>query len=135
MSELWPTQDQIGLMVFPPVTTASSANDADCSVKHPHCACNTIYGTTGPTYLTSGSTYQILGLSTTYKTSNTATTLNLGGGSPVVQAVCQSGMTTSAVTCGSCAGIEVHGTTFFAGAIAAAQSCGSPRPTLSIDRR
>ena len=119
LSELWPTQDEVGLMVFPPVTSGTAANDADCSASTKPTIAN---------YGAAGSTYQILGLGTTYKTTNTATTLNIKSGN-LAAAVCQSGQSVTLPSgatnsCGTCAGLYVgsSSTTYLAGAINAAQN-------------
>jgi len=118
MNELWPTQDEVGLMVFPPLTTGTAADDALCA-------------TTAPTLTTYGSGTYVVPVGgtasnpmvTNYKTSNTATTLNVVSGN-IAAATCQSGMTTAAATCGTCAGLKAIGGegTYLAGAISAAQS-------------
>ena len=106
-------------MVFPPVTSGTAANDADCSASTKPTIAN---------YGAAGSTYQILGLGTTYKTTNTATTLNIKSGN-LAAAVCQSGQSVTLPSgatnsCGTCAGLYVgsSSTTYLAGAINAAQN-------------
>ena len=131
LSELWPTRDQVGLMVFPPVQTSTAGNDSDCSAS--------THITPQP-YTSATATYQIpigtsnctsCGMATNYKTSNTTSALNLPSTYPsLTAAVCQSGMTTqnlagsTVMTCNSCSGLYAPGGqgTYFAGAINAAQN-------------
>jgi Flp pilus assembly protein TadG len=125
LTELWPTQDEVGLIVFPPVSSSTASNDYNCSSS------KTItpepYGSyTGPS---GSSIYQILGLTNSYKSSNTSGTLTSAGGtSSLINATCQSGMSVgdNGVTgsCGSCQGNKVVGGegTYLAGAITAAQA-------------
>ena len=130
LSELWPSRDQVGLMVFPPVQTSTAGNDPDCSAST---------RITPQPYNSSTATYQIpvgtsncssCGMATNYKTSNTTTSLNLPSTYPsLTAAACQSNMTTknlagsTVMTCNSCAGLYAPGGqgTYFAGAINAAQ--------------
>ena len=109
------------MMVFPPMTSASASDDATCNGSNPALQA---YGASGSTYqvLTFAQSCPSPGAATCYKTSNTATTLNLS--SPLVKALCQSNMTTSAVTCGTCKGDKVVGGegTYLAGAINNAQN-------------
>jgi Flp pilus assembly protein TadG len=62
LSGLWPTVDQVGLMVFPGLTAATVANDSDCS------------SSTAPTVVAYNKSpvYQIIPLVTNYRTSNIA---------------------------------------------------------------
>jgi hypothetical protein len=62
--------DRVSLYTFPPVTTATVADDYNCSGNAP-----TIVGYTAPT-LPASATYQIIGFSSDYRTSGTAGTLN-----------------------------------------------------------
>jgi hypothetical protein len=103
-----PTLVQVGLMVFPGLTgTSQAAYDYDCATS-PSPAVAKYGATPAPTY-------QIVGLSSDYKTSSTATSLNTG--SNLVRAV-QGG----ASNCNE--GIDVVGGvgTFYADAITAAQT-------------
>ncbi|MGA8611907.1 MAG: pilus assembly protein TadG-related protein [Xanthobacteraceae bacterium] len=130
LSELWPSRDQVGLMVFPPVQSSTAGNDADCSASTQ---------ITPEPYNSTTATYQIpvgtsncssCGMATNYKTSNTTTSLNLPSTYPsLTAAACQSNMTSTnlagstVMTCSSCAGLYAPGGqgTYFAGAINAAQ--------------
>jgi Flp pilus assembly protein TadG len=125
LTELWPSQDEVGLIVFPPVSSSSAPNDYNCT------ASQTItpepYSSyTGPS---GSSVYQIVPLTNNYKGSNSSTNLTSPGStSNLVNATCQSGATTdeNGVTsnCGSCQGNKVKGGegTYLAGAITAAQA-------------
>ena len=112
LSELQPTSDNVGLMVFPPLNTntakggggAPLSYDTDCSAS------------TAPkveAYNAASPVYQIVGLSNDYRASNTATSLD--NSSTLVQA-------TRFGT--NCAGIDAIGGegTYFAAAITAAQN-------------
>jgi Flp pilus assembly protein TadG len=62
LSSFWPTVDQVGLMVFPPLTNSTQAsNDYDCNSATPSIV---PYGGSG--------VYQVIPLVTDYRTSNTA---------------------------------------------------------------
>ena len=105
LSELWPTQDQVGLMVFPGLNNITSvANDVSCSSPKKV--------TVVPYH--ASPIYQIVGFSNDYKTSNTATSLNLSSSS-LVMAVCRQNLTTTTssgatiLNCGTCAGLRVVG--------------------------
>ncbi len=122
LAELWPTQDEVGLIVFPPVESSTASNDYNCS------ASQTITPEPYSSY-PSSSVYQIVGLSSNYRSSNTSGTLaSPGSTSNLVNATCQAGSSidASGVTsnCGSCQGNKVIGGegTYLAGAITAAQS-------------
>ncbi len=124
LTELWPTQDEVGLIVFPPVSSSSSSNDATCTSSG-------IQPETYGSYTGSSgsSVYQIVKLSSDYKSSNTSETLTSAGTtSNLVNATCQAGMSVgdNGVTgsCGSCNGDKVVGGegTYLAGAITAAQA-------------
>jgi Flp pilus assembly protein TadG len=144
LAELWPTQDEVGLIVFPPVSSSTASNDANCSTSstitpEPY-AC--YQNTTGKCPAT-GTVYQIVPLSSSYKASNTSTNLtNPTTGSctnptscpaMLVNATCaknssidQNGVTSK---CSSCQGDKVVGNegTYLAGAIAEAQAAlGTP---------
>ena len=77
LSGFWPSQDQVGLLAFPGMTSATVSKDYSCPTSNP-----TIvpYGGTSPAPV-----YQIIGLSTDYKTSDATTTLN--SASNIVKAV------------------------------------------------
>jgi Flp pilus assembly protein TadG len=61
--------DRVTLLTFPPVTTATVANDYNCGKSAPTTAAYTYP-------LPSTSTYQIVGFSSDYRSSDTATSLN-----------------------------------------------------------
>ena len=126
ISELWPTQDEVGMMVFAPMTSASAADDATCNGSNPTL---TAYGASGSTYqvLTFAQSCPSPGAATCYKTSNTATTLN--SSSPLAIALCaKSGQSITLPTGGTntctCKGDKVVGGegTYLAGAINATQN-------------
>lgn len=127
------TLDEIALFTFPNITEATVANDYGCSSSNPPSipsdyqfptTTDTTYQTatspTAPATLinsstdsATSSTYEVVGFSTDYKTSNTSTTLN--GSSNLVKAVGgKSG----------CAAMIAKGGlgTYYAGAIYAAQA-------------
>jgi Flp pilus assembly protein TadG len=104
LSGFWPSEDQVGLLAFPGMTSATVSKDYTCP-------------TSNPTIVSYGSTpapvYQIIGLSTDYKTSDTTTSLNPA--SDIVKAVGGAS---------GCSGVKAPGGegTFYADAIAAAQT-------------
>jgi Flp pilus assembly protein TadG len=129
LSELWTTDDQVGLFVFPPVKTSTAGNDSNCAgsaiTPEPYCSTGGACSTSTP-----AATYQIVTPTNNYKSSNAATSLTLPSstGSALVDATCQSGMTVTyngntISSCGTCQGIDVKGGegTYLAGAINAAQ--------------
>jgi Flp pilus assembly protein TadG len=128
ISELWPTQDEVGMMVFPPMTAASALDDATCNGSNPTLQ---PYGAGTYQVLTFAQSCPSPGAATCYKTSNTATTLNLS--SLLGKALCQSGMTTPAATCGTCKGDKVVGGegTYLGGAIQSAQNYLNANPGVS----
>jgi Flp pilus assembly protein TadG len=103
LSGLWPTVDQVGLMVFPGLSTASVSNDSDCA------------SSTAPAVVAYNNSpvYQIIPLVTNYRTSNTAP---LDPTSAIVRAAHGGGS--------GCQGIIAVGgvKTFYADAITAAQT-------------
>jgi Flp pilus assembly protein TadG len=124
LTELWPTQDQIGLMVFPPLSTSSGnvAKDYTCGGSSP---------TVDPYYdYPASATYLLLTPQFNYKQSNNSTTLNDPGSgttSTIVNATCHSGMSVSnngvTSTCGTCTGVKApNGNTYLGDAITAAQA-------------
>ena len=122
LAELWPTQDQVGLMVFPPVQTSTASNDATCTSA-------TISPEPYSASIPSTATYQIASLANDYKSSNTATSLTAPNTtSNLVNATCHSGLSIDqngvSSTCHSCSGDKVVGGegTYLAGAITAAQA-------------
>jgi Flp pilus assembly protein TadG len=130
LAELWPTQDEVGLIVFPPVSTTSAPNDASCSststITPEAYSC---YQSTSAPCPSAGTTYQIVGLSNNYKASNTSTSLaSTGSTSSLINATCQSGSSIDqngvSGSCGTCQGNKAVGGegTYLAGAINAAQS-------------
>jgi hypothetical protein len=122
LAELWPTQDQVGLIVFPPVSTSNYGNDYNCSSSA---------GITPEPYSSypSSSVYQITTLTSGYKSNNTSS-LSSTSSSALITATCQSGMTVTdpvdgvVSNCGSCTGDKAPGGegTYLAGAITAAQN-------------
>jgi Flp pilus assembly protein TadG len=122
LAELWPSQDQVGLIVFPPVSSSTAANDSNCSSS------KTItpepYGSySGPS---GSSVYVIAGLTSNYQSSGSLTTP--GTTSTLVTATCQANSKVDvngvSGSCGSCQGNKVKGGegTYLADAITAAQS-------------
>ena len=124
LSELWPTLDNVGLMVFPGVNSSTSAtDDASCTSSLKNSVQVAPYSPI-PVYQIAPAS----GLLSDYKTSNATSSLSIS--SRLVTATCQSGMTTTspltgstAITCGTCAGLVAKGGqgTYYAGAINAAQ--------------
>ncbi len=125
LSELWPTLDNVGLIVFPGVNNSTSAtDDASCSSSLKSSVQIAAYGPSIPVYQIAPAS----GLLHDYKTSNATSSLSIS--SKLVTATCQSGMTTTSpltgsnvMTCGTCAGLNAKGGqgTYYAGAINAAQ--------------
>ncbi len=108
LNELAPTQDQVGLMVFPQVSTGTVSDDYSCTANP--------QPTIEPYSATTGATYQIISASDNYRTSDSAGTLN---GASELSNASQYGPNGSA-----CAGVKAVGGegTYYAGAINAAQS-------------
>jgi Flp pilus assembly protein TadG len=129
LAELWPTNDQVGLIVFPPVQTSTAGNNADCSAStqiqiEPYCSIGGACSSSTP-----ASTYQIVSSTNNYRSSNTSTSLTTPNTtSTLINATCQANMSVSqngvSSTCGTCAGLYAPGGegTYFAGAINAAQT-------------
>jgi hypothetical protein len=111
LAELWPTQDEVGMMVFPPLSTTSSVavtppttpatyipsaiNDASCGPASDKTTCTVTPNnscTTGTPaiviepYSNTSAVYLVAPLANNYKSSNTATTLE---SSTLVNATCQ----------------------------------------------
>jgi hypothetical protein len=107
LNELLPTMDQVGLMVFPQVSTGTVSDDYSCS--------SSAIPTVEPYSTTSGATYQIISSSDNYRASNSSSTLS--GSSQLANAAGYSGT-------GSCAGVKSKGGegTYYAGVINAAQA-------------
>jgi len=105
LSGFWPTVDQVGLMVFPGVTSATVSTDYDCTSSQP----TIVAYNNSPAPV-----YQIVPLTADYRTSNTAS-LNLA--SNIVKAARGGGASCSQ-------GISAVGGkgTFYADAITAAQT-------------
>ena len=117
------------MIVFPGLNDITSvANDVSCSSTK---KVTVVRYNASPIY-------QIVGFSSDYKTSNTATSLNLS--SSLVMAVCRPGLTTmtssgaTILDCGTCAGLRAVGGvgTYFADAITAAQNAltAASRPNV-----
>ena len=102
LNTLAPSADYIGLMVFPGLTSATAPNDATCS------------GTVTIAPYTPTPTYQVVGLSSDYRTSDGARTLS--STSSLVSAVGGGG--------GTCKGVVTTGGvgTYFGDVITAAES-------------
>jgi len=115
LAGLLPSQDQVGLMVFPPVTTATAQDDYSTANPNGNPSKYCPQPTVAPYSDTSGVTYQIVGVSADYRTSNTASTLN---GSSQLANAAQYGPN-GTTTCGVQAVGGVG--TYLAGAITAAQ--------------
>lgn len=115
LAQLSPTQDQVGLMVFPQVSTGTVSDDSSCNTNPTP--------TTESYNATSGATYQIVGVTNTYQSTNSPGTLD--GNSQLANAV-QYGPNGK-----SCSGVKVVAGqgTYFAAAITAAQcalaGCGT----------
>ncbi|HEY3796798.1 MAG TPA: pilus assembly protein TadG-related protein [Caulobacteraceae bacterium] len=101
------TSDQVGLMVFPGVTSSTAVKDYNCSGNSP----------TAQTY-SSSTNYSVLGLGNTFKTSSSGQSLSTS--STVVRAI-GAGKTAAG---GSCPGMSAPGGegTYYAGAVNAAQT-------------
>jgi hypothetical protein len=105
-----PSVDRVSLLTFPPVATATAVDDFNCGGTTP-----TVlpYSAVTPSPFPATETYQIVGFSSDYRTSNSATTLN--SSSDIVMAVGgKSG----------CTGLVAKGGdgTYYAQAIASAQA-------------
>jgi Flp pilus assembly protein TadG len=143
LAELWPTQDEVGMMVFPPLSNSTSAsNDASCSTSKtikttcavtPNNQCTTQPIVIEP-YSDTSATYLVAPLANNYKSSNTATTLE---SSTLVNATCQPNSQLSQVnsfgitvtySCGTCTGVQAPGgeSTYLASAIQAAMTTLCP---------
>jgi len=101
--------DRVSLLAFPPVSTASVANDYNCSG-------NSITTEAYQTPFPSTSTYQIVGFSSDYRTSDTATKLNAS--SNIVAAV----QGNSSGTVNPCIQVVGGFGTYYAQVITAAQA-------------
>jgi Flp pilus assembly protein TadG len=121
--------DKVAIFTFPNVLTTTVNADYDCTTSSPTVEPYTFPSTTAVTYTPGTSTYQVVGYSSDYKSSNTATSLNsssniagaIGAGPPIVTTVTRHGQTTTTST--PCTGMQAIGGegTFFAGVIYAAQ--------------
>ncbi len=96
--------DRVALFSFPPVTTATVAQDSNCGTTNPT---TSAYATPFP----STSTYQIVGFSSDYRASDTATILSTT--SPLVTASSFTGTTTNpnngAPNCTGMSAVGVYG--------------------------
>lgn len=103
LGDLSYSSDQVGLMVFPGPTTATVANDYNCSGSNPSI-----------TPYASSTNYQVLGLGSDFKSSSSGSSLN--SASDIVHATGGGG--------GGCPGMQAPGGegTYYAGAINAAQN-------------
>jgi hypothetical protein len=71
--------DRVSLFTFPNVTVGTAGQEYDCSSSNPTVPVYSLPSATGTTYNPTGSTtatYQILGFSSDYRTSDTSSTLN-----------------------------------------------------------
>lgn len=112
--------DQVSLFSFPNVTTSTVGNDYDCSSSSPTNSPYT-FPTAGANSYTAGTaTYQILGYTSDYKTSDTST---LNTSSNLVTAM-GGGITGSGKSAKTCPGMTAVGGegTYYAGVIYAAQA-------------
>ena len=119
--------DKVSIFTYPNVTAATVSADYDCTGSDPTTAPYTFPSKTGTTYTPgTAATYQVVGYSSDYKSSNAATTLNTSsnisgaiGAGPTIT-VTKKGKTTTT----PCTGMQAPGGqgTFFAGAIYAAQA-------------
>jgi len=107
MKELTYQGAQVGLMTFPSPTTATVADDYNCSGTNPSIV-----------PYAAGDNYQVVGLSNDFKTSSSGS--NLSTSSDIVRGI-GAGKTSSG---GSCPGMQAPGGegTYYAGAISAAQA-------------
>ena len=107
MKELSYQGAEVGLMTFPSPTTATVADDYNCSGKNPSIV-----------PYASGDNYQVVALSNNFKTSSSGSNLNTS--SNIVRGI-GAGKTSSG---GSCPGMQAPGGegTYYAGAISAAQA-------------
>jgi len=108
--------DRVSLFTFPNMTVATTSKEYDCSSTNPTIEPYTFPSATGTTYNSTGTTpttYQIVGYSSDYRTSDTSTALSTT--SNLVKAI-------GAVI--SCTGMGDPGgeSTYYAGAIYAAQA-------------
>jgi Flp pilus assembly protein TadG len=68
--------DSVSLFVFPPVTSSTVYKDYTCNSGKPTAVAYTFLDPPTNTTLPSGDTYQVIGFSNDYKTTDTATSLN-----------------------------------------------------------
>ena len=117
--------DTVSIFTFPNITTATVADDYNCSGTTPTITPYTFPSTTAVTYTPGTSTYQVIPYDSDYRTSNSATTLNsssdisaaVGAGPSTV--VTSHGHTTT-TPCPPMQAVGGQGT-YYAGAIYAAQ--------------
>ena len=121
--------DKVSIFTYPNITTATVADDYNCSGATPSITPYTFPSTTAVTYTPGTSTYQVIGYDSDYRASNSATTLNstsdiaaaVGQGPSTTTTTTKHGHTTTTTTpCPAMQAIGGEGT-FFAGAIYAAQ--------------
>jgi Flp pilus assembly protein TadG len=105
--------DSVSLFVFPPLTTATASKDYTCPTSNPTIVQYTFNNPPTDPTLPSGDTYQVVGFSSDYKTTDADTTLNPSS-ALVVAAGAKSG----------CTGLQAPGGqgTYYAQAIYAAQA-------------
>jgi Putative Flp pilus-assembly TadE/G-like len=126
--------DKVGIFTYPNITVGTVVNDTNCASSDPTAVPYTFPSATATTYSpgtgSSTPTYQVVGYSSDYKTSDSTTTLNsasnlsaaLGAGPSTTTTTTTRGRTTTTTT--PCSGMAAPGGqgTFFAGAIYAAQA-------------
>ena len=103
------------MFVFPAVTTATMSKDYVCKTSNPTIVAYTFPSPPSNLTLPTGDTYEIIGFSNNFKTTDAATSLNQAA--PIVIAAGDSGVT-------GCSGLQTPGgeATYYAQVIYAAQS-------------
>ena len=121
--------DTVSIFAFPNITTATVADDYNCSGTTPAITPYTFPSATAVTYTPVTSTYQVIGYDSDYRSSNSATTLNSAsniaaavGQGPSTTVTTKHGHTTTTTTtpCPPMQAVGGQGT-YYAGAIYAAQ--------------
>jgi Flp pilus assembly protein TadG len=116
LGELWPTVDNVGLMVFPGLKNATQA-------QYDY-TCNSLTQPTTVAYNNSP-VYQVLGLSNNYKTSNATTSLNTASDLALAVGAGPSGCTSGLNAVGGFG-------TFYADVITAAQTALAANSTSNV---
>ena len=121
--------DTVSIFTYPNITTATVADDYNCSGTTPAITPYTFPSATATTYTPVTSTYQVIGYDSDYRSSNSATTLNSAsdiaaavGQGPSTTVTTKHGHTTTTTTtpCPAMQAVGGQGT-YYAGAIYAAQ--------------